>query len=183
MRRLVLIAILLTFAAIAQASESPSPYQGLDARGVKALSDTDAADLLAGRGAGYALAAELNGYPGPLHVLELADKLHLSTQQRARTQAAFDVMQHEAKAIGAEIVAAEQSLDRAFVAATLDKDELTLRSEKLGQLYGRYRAAHLKAHIDMKTLLSPHQVALYDNLRGYVSGSGTPASPSPHSHH
>jgi hypothetical protein len=183
MRSPILVAALIAFSASAQASESPSPYQSLATRSVKALSDKDADDLLAGRGAGYALAAELNGYPGPVHVLELADKLHLSTQQRSRTQAAFDVMQNEAKAIGAEIVAAEQSLDRAFAAATLDKDDLARRSEKLGQLYGRYRAAHLKAHLDMKALLSPHQVALYDNLRGYVSGSGAPASPSPHRHH
>ena len=32
---------------------------------------------------GLALAAELNGYPGPSHVLELADKLELSAEQRA----------------------------------------------------------------------------------------------------
>jgi len=181
MRSTILIATLIAFTAAAQASEGPSPYQSLATRSVKALSDKDAADLLAGRGAGHALAAELNGYPGPLHVLELADKLHLSTQQRTRTQAAFEVMQNEAKAIGAEIVAAEQSLDHAFAAATLDKDELALRSEKLGQLYGRYRAAHLKAHLDMKALLSPHQIALYDNLRGYTADAST--SSSPHSHH
>ena len=37
-----------------------------------------------------ALAAELNGYPGPSHVLELADKLELSTEQRASMQRLFD---------------------------------------------------------------------------------------------
>ena len=33
-----------------------------------------------------ALAAELNGYPGPLHVLELADRLGLSAEQRGKVQ-------------------------------------------------------------------------------------------------
>ena len=41
------------------------------------------ADLKAGRGMGLALAAELNGYPGPSHVLELADKLKLSAEDKA----------------------------------------------------------------------------------------------------
>ena len=45
------------------------------------------ADLRAGRGMGLALAAELNGYPGPAHVLELADKLDLarSTENECST--------------------------------------------------------------------------------------------------
>jgi hypothetical protein len=30
---------------------------------------------------GLALAAELNGYPGPIHVLELGDQLNLSSVQ------------------------------------------------------------------------------------------------------
>ncbi|MFN4283860.1 MAG: Spy/CpxP family protein refolding chaperone [Alphaproteobacteria bacterium] len=181
MRHPIIIAAIFTFVSSAQATESPSPYQGFETRGVKALSEKDAADLLAGRGAGYALAAELNGYPGPSHVLELADKLKLSARQRASTKAAFDAMQAEAKAIGAEIVAAEQALDRSFTGNGLDKAELAQRSEELGRLYGRYRAAHLKAHLDMKALLSPQQIALYDNLRGYSQNA---PSPSPHrSHH
>ena len=52
-------------------------------REVKALSAEQMTALAAGRGMGSALAAELNGYPGPLHVLELADPLGLSEGQRA----------------------------------------------------------------------------------------------------
>lgn len=56
----------------------------MQARLVKALSDQQIADLRAGRGIGMALPAELNGYPGPLHVLELADALGLTPEQRGR---------------------------------------------------------------------------------------------------
>ena len=66
------------------------PYAGMQTRPIKALSDQQIADLRAGRGMGLALAAELNGYPGPSHVLELADRLELSTDQRARVQRLFD---------------------------------------------------------------------------------------------
>ena len=64
----------LTSLAIIVAAAVPpalgqSPYAGMQARPVKALSDQQIADLKAGRGMGLALPAELNGYPGPSHVL------------------------------------------------------------------------------------------------------------------
>jgi hypothetical protein len=59
--------------AAAQHQHGNAPYAGLQQRPVKALSEQQVADLRAGRGMGLALAAELNGYPGPLHVIELAD--------------------------------------------------------------------------------------------------------------
>jgi hypothetical protein len=63
-----------------------TPYAGMQSRQIKALSDQQIADLRAGRGMGLALAAELNGYPGPSHVLELADQLGLSPEQRSKVQ-------------------------------------------------------------------------------------------------
>jgi hypothetical protein len=65
---------------------------GMEKRAVKALSDQQVADLRAGRGMGLALSAELNGYPGPLHVLELGDKLGLAPEQRTKVQGLFDAM-------------------------------------------------------------------------------------------
>jgi hypothetical protein len=53
------------------AAQSAGPYAGMQARPIKALSAEQIADLKAGRGMSLALAAELNGYPGPRHVLEL----------------------------------------------------------------------------------------------------------------
>ncbi len=75
MRIWISAALLLTSAAVANAQ---TPYAGMQTRPIKALSEQQMADLSAGRGMGLALAAELNGYPGPVHVLELADKLNLS---------------------------------------------------------------------------------------------------------
>jgi hypothetical protein len=64
--------------ALAQHHHERSAYAGLETRDIKALSAQQLADLQAGRGMGLAIAAELNGYPGPLHVFELADSLGLS---------------------------------------------------------------------------------------------------------
>src|ERR1700676_1166299 len=77
-------------------AQSAQPYSGMQNRPIKALSDQQVADLKAGRGMGLALAAELNGYPGPSHLVELADRLELSADQRARVQNLFDSMKSEA---------------------------------------------------------------------------------------
>src|SRR5215475_9498490 len=68
------------------------PYAGMQQRSVKALSEQQIADLRAGKGMGLALAAELNGYPGPIHVLELGDQLNLSAEQRQRVQQLYEAM-------------------------------------------------------------------------------------------
>jgi len=47
---------------------------------------------------GLAKAAELNGYPGPKHVLELAGPLKLTSAQVAATEATYRRMNSRAKA-------------------------------------------------------------------------------------
>src|SRR5437879_13872987 len=94
------------------AVNAQTPYAGMQARSIKALSEQQVADLQAGRGMGFALAAELNGYPGPSHVLELADKLDLSADQRAGVQQLFDSMKPEALPLGAKPIAQDTQLDR-----------------------------------------------------------------------
>ena len=93
---------------------APSPYAGMEQRRIKALSEQQIADLRAGRGMGLALAAELNGYPGPMHVLELADALELVAEQRSRTLALFEAMKAETIPIGERLIAEEAALDRLF---------------------------------------------------------------------
>jgi hypothetical protein len=92
----LLVLVVLALAAGPSFAQSPQPYAGLEGRPIKALSEQQIADLRAGRGMGLALAAELNGYPGPMHVLELADALDLSGQQRAKMQELFAAMKAEA---------------------------------------------------------------------------------------
>src|SRR6201746_1050396 len=106
MNRAVIATVLMLTAAAANAQ---TPYAGMQTRSIKALSEQQVADLGAGRGMGLALVAELNGYPGPSHVLELADKLELSADQRASIQRLFDSMKAEAVPIGRKLI--EQEAD------------------------------------------------------------------------
>lgn len=150
----------------AYASEG-SPYSGEERREIKALSDADVAGLLSGKGMGYAKAAELNGYPGPAHVLELAEALSLTADQRAESQAIFERMASAAKDLGAELVAAEGALDRAFKEERIDESTLSKRVMRLGDIESRLRTVHLEAHLQQTEILDPRQITKYMTLRGY----------------
>jgi len=114
-RKLILVGLALTMSA----AFAEAPYSGLQTRAVKALSEQQMSDLRAGRGMGLALAAELNGYPGPSHLLELADKLDLSAEQRTRVSALFYAMRTESEALGARLIELETSLDQQFAGHTV----------------------------------------------------------------
>jgi hypothetical protein len=167
-----LVSLLVATVASVSAGDLTSPYADQGAREIKALSAADIADLLAGKGMGYAKAAELNGYPGPAHVLELADELQLSTKQRAETQSIFDLMAESAKQVGAELVGAERKLDSAFRMRRMTPELLARSLEDISDLNGKLRAIHLQAHLAQTKVLTPSQVAHYAVLRGYANRPG-----------
>lgn len=150
------------------AATAASPYAGLESRNVKALSDQQVADLTAGRGMTLALAAELNGYPGPSHVLELADALQLSADQKERAAGLLAAMKSEAAVIGEEIIAGETELDRVFADRTVTRESMEALVARIAAAQGQLRSAHLRYHLTMMEIMSPDQRAGYSRLRGYV---------------
>lgn len=176
MRLWISAALLLMSAAAANAQ---TPYAGMQARPIKALSEQQVADLGAGRGMGLALAAELNGYPGPSHLLELADKLHLSTDQRAAIQRLFDSMKAEAIPLGSKLIEQEADLDKQFASHTVTPESLKASTAAVAAMQGALRETHLKYHLSTAALLSSGQMQRYAELRGY----GSQAAPMQHHHH
>jgi Spy/CpxP family protein refolding chaperone len=146
-----------------------SPYAGQQIREIKALSSQDIADLEAGRGLGMAKAAELNGYPGPAHVLELATDLGLTPEQARAVTAIRDRMSAGARPLGAEILRLERDLDGNFASGLVAEDALAAETEAIGALQGRLRAIHLTAHLATRAVLTPVQIARYQELRGYTT--------------
>jgi hypothetical protein len=146
---------------------APSPYAGQQQRDIKALSEQQVADLQQGRGMGLALAAELNGYPGPMHVLELKDQLHLTADQQRRFQHLFESMKAEAIEAGEVLISSERALDRAFAEGKMTPGILASLTGRIGEAQGRLRAVHLKYHLTSAELLSDHQRQRYAHLRGY----------------
>jgi hypothetical protein len=158
--------VLASAAAFAQ-----SPYAGMQTRPVKALSEQQVSDLRAGRGMGLALAAELNGYPGPMHVLELADRLDLSADQRAKVQQLFDSMKAEAIPVGSRLIEQEMELDRLFASRTITAERLKTMTASIAETQGALRDTHLKYHLSTAALLSQHQMQRYAELRGYIGNA------------
>jgi Spy/CpxP family protein refolding chaperone len=125
--------------------------------------------LLNGEGMGMAMAAELNHYPGPRHVLDLGDQLHLTEAQRTSTQESFNQMQTQASELGKQLVEKERVLDRAFVSRTASLKSLKQMTKEIEELKGQLRYVHLVAHISVRNALTQQQIESYDKLRGYTA--------------
>ncbi|MDX1540083.1 MAG: hypothetical protein R3349_01640 [Geminicoccaceae bacterium] len=170
-RQITLSLLLIAFVsadAAAEAASDRSGYAGLQTRPIKALSDEQIADLRAGRGMGYALAAELNGYPGPVHVLEHAEALDLSPTQRRHTERLFREMQAEAVALGERLIGLEAELERLFAEGVADPATVEAASRDASIVEGALRATHLRYHLVMRDLLTAEQMRRYTSLRGYT---------------
>lgn len=176
-------AALALFAAAASAADQHGPYQGQQARDIKSLSEQDVAALLAGQGQGFAKAAELNGYPGPAHVLELAEPLALSAPQRDASARLMNSHKARASKLGAEVVEAERVLDRLFAQHQAEPDTVERAAARVGQLQAALRAEHLNTHLLQAQLLTKEQIQRYQVLRGYAVAPSEPSEqPHPHRH-
>jgi Spy/CpxP family protein refolding chaperone len=161
---------LIALLALVTGAHAQTPYAGMQSRPIKALTEQQIADLNAGRGMGLALAAELNGYPGPSHVLELADKLDLSAEQRAGMQRLLGEMKAEAMPLGAKLIEQEAELDRQFAGRTVTVDSLKASTAAVAATQGKLRETHLKYHLSTGSILTPAQMTKYAELRGYGGG-------------
>lgn len=159
------ILLLALFPALTHAADSP--YAGQETRPIKALSQQDIEDYRQGRGMRTSLAAELNHYPGPRHVLEHAQALGLSGEQLARTRLLSDAMVRDASRLGEQIVQKEAQLEVLFASGQANQDNARAVVHEIGALQAEFRFVHLSAHLSMRQILSSEQIATYDRLRGY----------------
>lgn len=149
------------------APERSTPYAGMQGREIKALSPQQVADLREGKGMSLALAGELNGFPGPSHVLDMADALGLSAEQRVTTQQLLEQMKTQARTLGADVIAAEGRLDALFKEHRVTRDKLMTATLQVANAQGLLRASHLGYHLTMSEVLTARQVEAYNQLRGY----------------
>jgi Spy/CpxP family protein refolding chaperone len=168
-----------TFALVCMASSvvaasPPCPHAGPESRDIKALSPEDVSAYLSGKGMGNAKAAELNGFAGPAHVLELAAELQLSAEQRTLTEALFASMSKRASSLGSALVDKERVLDQRFATKAITRERLAEALSEIGRLQTQIRSAHLEAHLAQFEILTSEQNARYSQLRGY-GGTGVHA--------
>jgi Spy/CpxP family protein refolding chaperone len=170
--KVFLTTILLCVATNASAqhqhdSKNHQPYADLKGRDIKALSQQQINDLKAGKGMSLALAAELNGYPGPAHVLELADQLKLNEQQKKRMQEMFKAMTKETRTLGIMVIEEEKKLNKLFKNKLANEQNLKEATLKIGEAQAKLREAHLRYHLLTTVILSKEQIDNYNRLRGY----------------
>jgi len=171
MKKLAPVLLVTAFCLSALATESP--YVGQELRDIKSLSAKEIASLQRGDGMGFAKLAELNHFPGPRHVLAIADELSLSPEQLTDTQSLYEEMRRNAVALGKELLLAEARLDQAFEEKSISSESLEFALLEIGEIRARLRYIHLDAHLRQKRLLRPEQIHRYDEVRGYHGGVRT----------
>jgi hypothetical protein len=144
-----------------------SPYAGEESRQITSLSEEDLAILHRGGGWGLAKPAELNGVPGPAHLLELADEIPLSSAQVEAIEDARQEMRAAAIVEGKHYIAAELALDEAFRSRSVTPESLREMLEKIEKSRTELRFIHLSTHLKTPGLLTETQIRRYNELRGY----------------
>ena len=166
------VLVFAMLAAVSAVAQTTQPYSGQQDRAISGLSEKRIEGLRAGRGLGYAKAAELNGWPGPMHVLELADQLALDADVRAEVEAIRAEMLSRSIPLGEELIEAEMALDTLFTDGTPEADAVHAATLRIGEIESRLRAAHLAAHVKTRPLLTDEQRAIYTRARGYSRHHG-----------
>lgn len=160
-------------AAVATMSAA-QPEQGVGAHRGGGHSDYRAVDrwlkefdqvVSDGRGFGLAFAADQHGYPGPMHVLELKDRLRLSPDQERAMQRLKDAMFGESRPAAARLLAAERRLRALFAAGAANETTVRAAVTDAEQTRAELRMIHLLAHLETRDLLSAEQRRLYHAAR------------------
>lgn len=162
----VTVVLGFTGAGVAQQAHS-SKYSGQETRLIKSLSPDDIAELRRGGGWGLARAAELNGVPGPAHLLELKDGISLSKDQVGAIETIRNEMKRKAVTQGEKLIALERRLDRHFSGGTITDDILRALLVEIAETRQSLRYIHLSTHLKMPAILSVAQTDKYNALRGY----------------
>lgn len=178
---LISILILMPLSTVSAADHAhKSKYAGEEKRVIKSLSGTDIEELKNGKGWGLAKAAELNGVPGPVHLLEMKDEIDLSVKQVRAVEDLYKKMKQEAIPLGLEFIELERDLNNHFAKKTITYELLGELLERVAQVQKKLRYVHLSAHLKTPHILTPEQIVLYNKLRGYSSDDPCEKIPKGH---
>lgn len=118
-----------------------------------------------GRGFGMAFAADQNGYPGPMHVLELKDRLKLTADQAATAPRLMHAMFAESRPKGRRLLEAEAKLRRLFAERAADDAAVRAAVGEVERARSEVRLVHLLTHLKTRDLLTEDQRRIYHEAR------------------
>lgn len=157
-----------------------SDYVGQQNRLIKSLSADDIEELRHGKGWGLAKAAELNGMPGPSHILQMKKKISLTREQEVQVRTLFEDMKSKAIPLGNELIELEKKLNDSFANKTITKELLIQQLDSIAEARKKLRYVHLVTHLMTPSILTPQQIEKYNRLRGYNSGDPCKNIPEGH---
>ena len=160
--------LLLTTLSFSNSDHHKSKYAEEADREIKSLSINDIKELKKGSGWGLAKAAELNGYPGPSHILKMAKEINLTKEQIIAIQKMFDEMKAQSISLGNQLIQLEKKLNNDFQNKTIDQTKLHNHINDISDIRQKLRLTHLSTHLKTPNILTQEQVSLYNNLRGYT---------------
>lgn len=174
------ISVCLVVPCLLFAESYSSKYQGEELRKIKTLSKDDISELQKGGGWGLAKAAELNGYPGPLHILQMESEISLTPTQKSKVQTLYRDMNAQAVVLGQELIDLEGNLNTAFAEQNIDSESLEKHVTAIEAIRSSLRTLHLSAHLETPNILTEEQITLYNRLRGYSSNDPCTNIPKGH---
>ncbi len=177
MRTITLLFLSCIFAQSALAQDPVAEPGATEVRSAGSLTPRQIRAYREGRGMGAGRIADANGYPGPMHVLQLADALELSDEQRAATAQLMTEMKTRARQLGEQLITREQALEQHFADGSINSENLPAMLMEISELQAQIRLAHLQTHIDQRALLNEAQIARYGELRREARASGTTGQP------
>ncbi|MBI2202452.1 MAG: Spy/CpxP family protein refolding chaperone [Candidatus Rokubacteria bacterium] len=142
-------------------------------------------NIATGRGFGMAFAADHNGYPGPLHILELKDRLKLTAEQEARAQSLMTATLAESRPKSARLLDAEAKLRQLFAGGQADEASVRAVLVEVEKARTEVRLVHLMTHLKTRELLTDEQRRLYHEARWSAHrpmgphGTGSPGAGAP----
>jgi Spy/CpxP family protein refolding chaperone len=145
------------------AASTASKHQGHT--NVEAYEAEFEAVIAEGRGLGMAFAADRNGYPGPIHVLELGEQLRLTPAQEATVRTLLDRMFAASKPKGQALIAAERRLQALFGAGHADEARVRAAVVEVERLRAELRLIHLLTHLETRDVLTDEQRRAYHAAR------------------
>jgi Spy/CpxP family protein refolding chaperone len=142
-------------------------------------------NIATGRGFGLAFVADQNGYPGPLHVLELKDLLKLTAEQEAKVQTMLAAMFAESRPKSARLLDSEAKLRQLFASGHADEASVSAVAVEVEKARTEVRLVHLMFHLKTRDLLTDEQRRLYHEARWSAHrpmgphGAGSPGAGAP----
>ena len=118
---------------------------------------------------GISESAELNGVPGPVHLLEMKKEINLTPDQIGKIEILYQKMKKQAIPLGLKLIELERKLNSHFANGTITEKLLDDLLEQIAHVRKQLRYVHLSTHLKTPGILTAEQIDLYNTLRGYSS--------------